>query len=219
MKHKKLLLAVIVGLAVCLVGGSIAFATIPGGDGVIHGCYAKSGGGLRVIDASVTNCGKNETALDWNVQGPKGDKGDQGVKGDKGDQGIQGIQGVQGNQGIQGNQGPSGVSHVYQAGGGSVSLNANTPTTILSLSLPAGKFVLFGKLDGNSNGVATNCTLNRGADELDHSGVGSNGNPYGMSIGLEGNVTIANPDTITINCTGEQASLSKLTAIAVDAIN
>jgi hypothetical protein len=31
-----------------------AYAAIPGGDGTIHGCYAKSGGTLRVIDASVT---------------------------------------------------------------------------------------------------------------------------------------------------------------------
>ena len=31
-----------------------AYAAIPGGDGTVHGCYAKSGGSLRVIDAPST---------------------------------------------------------------------------------------------------------------------------------------------------------------------
>ena len=41
-----------------------AYATIPAGDGAIHGCYAKSGGTLRVVDAAVTSCKAGETALD-----------------------------------------------------------------------------------------------------------------------------------------------------------
>jgi hypothetical protein len=45
-------------LAVLAVGGGVAFATIPGSDGVIHGCYAKSGGALRVIDGSVTTASR-----------------------------------------------------------------------------------------------------------------------------------------------------------------
>jgi hypothetical protein len=58
-----------------------AYATIPGGDGAIHGCYAKSGGTLRVIDAAVTACKSGETALDWNQQGVPGPSGPQGQPG------------------------------------------------------------------------------------------------------------------------------------------
>jgi hypothetical protein len=61
-----------------------AYATIPAEDGVIHGCYAKSGGTLRVIDASVTTCKSGETALSWSqhgVPGPTGDPGEQGEPG------------------------------------------------------------------------------------------------------------------------------------------
>jgi hypothetical protein len=65
-------------LLVLLCG--IAFATIPNG-GVIYGCYAKSGGALRVIDRSVTNCKASETSLDWNVQGPAGAAGPPGPQG------------------------------------------------------------------------------------------------------------------------------------------
>ena len=58
---------------------------IPTGN-VLTGCYTKSGGALRVIDATVTTCKASETRLDWNVQGPKGDtmgdsKGRQGRQG------------------------------------------------------------------------------------------------------------------------------------------
>jgi hypothetical protein len=38
----------------CGVGAGIAFATIPDGSGVIHGCYTKSTGTIRVIDSAAT---------------------------------------------------------------------------------------------------------------------------------------------------------------------
>ncbi len=90
----------------------------------------------------------------------------------------------------------------------------------MSLNLPAGKFVVFGKTNPSTNGDATICTLNRGGVELDRAGVGlaSNGG-YSLMLTLEGTLSIANPDTVSINCTGEQTAFSKIEAIAVDAIN
>ena len=47
-------------------------ASIPGGDGMIHGCY-DSGGTVKVIDTSKTaSCPKSYTALNWNQTGPQG---------------------------------------------------------------------------------------------------------------------------------------------------
>jgi hypothetical protein len=65
-----------------LAVGGIAYATIPDSVGVIHSCFARSGGTLRVIDASVTNCKAGETALDWNMKGAAGPKGDPGAVAD-----------------------------------------------------------------------------------------------------------------------------------------
>lgn len=68
-RKKRLLLAG----ALLVVGGAavgIAYAAIPSG-GVINGCYQKSSGALRVIDAGTT-CKKGETSLDWNVEGATG---------------------------------------------------------------------------------------------------------------------------------------------------
>ena len=45
------------------LGAGVVSATIPDGDGTIHGCFARSGGSLRVIDATVTNCKSGETGL------------------------------------------------------------------------------------------------------------------------------------------------------------
>jgi hypothetical protein len=49
--------------------------------GVISGCYSKSGGSIRVIDSSVTNCKSNETAISWNKEGPAGADGAAGPAG------------------------------------------------------------------------------------------------------------------------------------------
>ena len=73
-----------VAALVALVAVTVASATIPDSGGVIHGCYTKSGGSLRVIDASVTNCKSTETSLNWSQTGPKGPTGSMGAAGPPG---------------------------------------------------------------------------------------------------------------------------------------
>ena len=113
MLSRKLTLAT--ALAAVLVFAGISYAVIPSNN-VIDACYTKSGGSLRVIDGTVTKCGKSETALAWNVQGPKGEKGDPGAtcpagpSGPQGATGPTGPAGAQGPQGLQGVQGPSGAA-------------------------------------------------------------------------------------------------------------
>jgi hypothetical protein len=60
-------------LAVVAVSGSAAWAAIPDGSGVIHACYAKDTGRLRVTDTADNapkKCTSSENALTWNKQGP-----------------------------------------------------------------------------------------------------------------------------------------------------
>src|SRR4051794_12267031 len=65
------------------MGAGAAFGSIPDGGGVIHACYDNNGG-LRVIDTALTKkdgtCKSQETALDWNRQGPVGIAGSPGPK-------------------------------------------------------------------------------------------------------------------------------------------
>lgn len=122
-------LGTIAGAALAV--GAAGYAAIPDSAGVIHGCYQKNVGNLRVIDpTSGDRCRRPEIAVSWNHTGPRGprgatgDTGPQGPKGDKGDTGAQGPQGAKGDTGAQGPkgdkgdpgaagpQGPSGISAV-----------------------------------------------------------------------------------------------------------
>ena len=95
------------GVAALLVAGGAALATIPGGDGVIKGCYAKKDGALRVID-SAASCRAGESTLTWNQKGPKGDRGPQGPRGYDGQTGPTGPAGADGADGLPGQHGPQG---------------------------------------------------------------------------------------------------------------
>ena len=102
---------VVAALAAMLVGG-IAWATIPGADGVIHGCYKAKNGQLRLVDLSSqgkhtghhSDCRPSELSIDWNQQGPPGIQGPPGPPGQKGDKGDPGIQGPPGPSGLSGLQ-------------------------------------------------------------------------------------------------------------------
>jgi hypothetical protein len=89
---------VIVPLAAALVlvvGGGIAYANIPDGGKVIHGCYKDLSGSLRGIDTEAgESCSNSETALPWNQSGPAGATGAQGPTGATGATGPTGPSGA-----------------------------------------------------------------------------------------------------------------------------
>lgn len=61
-------------LAGILGVSAVAYASIPGPDGVIHGCRRNTDGSIRVIDSTAT-CPNGWTALNWNQTGPQGPVG------------------------------------------------------------------------------------------------------------------------------------------------
>lgn len=103
-------------LAATVAGAGIGYAAIPGGDGVIRGCYATSDGllaiphakgDIRVVD-SADACRTYERPLSWSQVGPKGDRGLQGIQGVPGKDGSTGPAGPQGVPGANGERGPQG---------------------------------------------------------------------------------------------------------------
>jgi hypothetical protein len=87
-KAEKLRKVLIVGTAVATAAG-VAYAVIPSPNGVINGCYKKSGGTLRVIDPAVETCQANEVALPWNQTGLQGVPGATGAAGPPGISGYE----------------------------------------------------------------------------------------------------------------------------------
>jgi hypothetical protein len=115
------------GAALALAAGSTAayaaIATPIDSSGVIHGCYyPATGGSHKVVLQDVgTRCPSGTTAIKWNQQGPPGP------------------------------QGPPGVVHGYATSFGSnVSLGAGF-TTVATLAVPAGNFLVTAKTVPNSN--------------------------------------------------------------------
>jgi hypothetical protein len=73
-------------LAMLALSAGLVTASIPNSlTGVISGCYAKSGGTLRVIDAQAgETCKKGELSVWWNQTGPPGPTGAPGEQGPPG---------------------------------------------------------------------------------------------------------------------------------------
>ena len=66
-----------IAVFLALGGGAYAVVGIPSPDGVIHGCYKKGKGTLRVI--SKGKCKNSERTLSWNQQGRQGSAGTNGT--------------------------------------------------------------------------------------------------------------------------------------------
>jgi len=105
----------IVGVLGILIGGSggiFASALIPGSDGVIHGCYTRATGILRVV-GDPSECRGSEAAISWNQIGPQGPTGATGATGAPG---ANGQNGATGPTGATGPAGP-GVSSLNSLNG------------------------------------------------------------------------------------------------------
>lgn len=89
----------VASVALLIAGGGIALASIPGG-GVVHACYQKRTGALRVIDTArrgfAVKCRSTERALTWSQHGPQGVRGTAGPPGTPGTPGTPGSPGAPG---------------------------------------------------------------------------------------------------------------------------
>jgi hypothetical protein len=214
----------------------VAYATIPN-DATIHGCYARSGGSLRVIDASVTNCKSGETSLDWNVQGPTGPTGPTGPQGATGATGPQGTTGPQGPAGAQGAQGPtgaSGTSHAYSVNNGSATNLGSSFVEVRQLNLPAGTYLVWaaGNVGDATDDTQNTCKLvENGASTLataraDTFAAGLNTDRGGLApFSVTAPAILQSAGWVEVDCrandssAGGQAIDVAITAVTVDALN
>jgi hypothetical protein len=156
-------------------------------------------------------------------QGPKGDKGDtgatgaagatgatgsQGPKGDTGATGAAGATGATGSQGPKGDtgatgpQGPAGISSVQQVPFPGTPLTVpDTDTTVASLSLPAGNYLISvtGDAVAFTNATASlTCSFTPGTVAYRPNGIDLDGSTKGISA--TGVVTLASSGSVTFSC-------------------
>lgn len=99
-----------VGLVAMALGGSLGASMVAWADSeheVISGCYSKHTGALRIVTKG-EDCRAQETAIQWNQEGPGGPPGPAGPQGEQGPVGPQGPAGPPGPQGERGPAGPEG---------------------------------------------------------------------------------------------------------------
>jgi len=134
-----------VALFVALAGGAYAAGGNPfvASNFVVQGCVAKDGG-FKVVKVG-KRCAKHTTSLPFDVLGPRGAPGVPGKNGAVGPTGPAGATGATGVAiayvGVTG-EGTTGIDFTGATGGTGVS-----GKTIISKSLPAGEYILSGKLD------------------------------------------------------------------------
>jgi hypothetical protein len=119
------LLGLVVGVGVAV--GGIAYASIPDSGGLIHGCFQKNNGNLRVVDSSSgKGCGPSEKPLNWSQTGPSGLTGSTGLTGATGSTGATG---ATGGTGPTGATGPSGAASLAALQGSPCTVG-NIPSTL-----------------------------------------------------------------------------------------
>jgi hypothetical protein len=200
-------------IALVLALGGVAWAAIPDGSGMIHGCYNTKGGQLSVIDtATGQTCGASQTALNFNQTGPPGRQGIQGVKGD------------QGIQGVKGDTGATGPSDSYMASQSETVITAGTqgPQEVLALTLPAGNYAINAKVTVGSLGSFEHvtCYLNLDGTQLDASFASITGSFATTTLPLASTGSLAAQGTANVTCQGgDEAFSANIVATKVGAIH
>jgi len=197
----KLIRPALVALAIvgALVVGGIAYATIPDAGGVIHGCYQKNQGTLRVIDTDkAQTCASSESPLNWSQTGQ------------------------------QGPPGPTGPSDIWSVDGynaGLKSLPFQTPVDLATTStLPAGSYFVQAETEAEniqSLSTAYFCDLVDSSTTYQETRVTSSD---WVTIPVQAVVTLASPDTISLQCEaantpGTEAFNWQLAAIKVGTVH
>jgi hypothetical protein len=70
---RKVLIGLVPVVLLAAVSG-VALGTIPAPDSVIHACYVKKTGALRVVSSN-RRCPAGQAPLNWNARGPQGPQG------------------------------------------------------------------------------------------------------------------------------------------------
>jgi hypothetical protein len=155
--------------------------------------------GKQIANSSITGTdvkNKSLTAKDF-----KGSvRGARGARGPAGPQGAQGAQGPQGGQGPQGAQGPTGPSDgFYTATATGQAISTVGVTTVESLTLPPGNYLLWARANLQTNGNNVRCHVapsGTGADAIDHTAAG-----YEGTLSFSDAVSLPSGGTVTFSCT------------------
>ncbi len=219
--------ALALGTAVLLVAlGGVAWAAIPGPAGIIHGCYSKHGGRLRVIDtAHGGRCGHGEVALAWSETGPAGS-----ARRRRAANAAPPAAMVRPDRRVPtGPTGAQGPSNAFTASETSSFALTGASRDVLSLSLPAGRYAVSGSVSiANEDGAGgkaemATCTL-ASAPVASAQATATAAVPFvegqtaSETVPLDGAWSLSQPETLELSCTQVSAGSTAASLARIDAV-
>ncbi len=150
------------------IGGAVALASIPDAGNVIHGCYGRFTGVLRVIDTEAKwpeHCFPGENAISWNERGPQGPQGPMGLPGQPG---APGAPGAPGPAGPPGPAGASAATFIFgdQAIGTDYTLVARKTLGPGSWAIQANVHIDYGVAFQGTDESAADCQLRKNGTDF-----------------------------------------------------
>jgi hypothetical protein len=136
------------------------------------------------------------------TNGPGGTNGANGAIGPDGADGADGADGSDGTNGTDGTDGADGVLGPLSATAGLTQLpTATPPTTVVSLTVPAGSYVVFAKtqLTHSGAGDSVTCQLKAGATTIDESAIKTLPALAAVPVTLQA-VTTTSPTQLSLLC-------------------
>jgi hypothetical protein len=195
----------VAGAALVLICGTaaiVSWASVPDAHGIIHGCYKKSTGALRVLDTATTNkCPAGSVAVNWNRTGARGLTGARGPTGAPGPTGSAGPKGATGPTGQTGPRGPAGAVAGYVGYGKTVIFpggdqQGDAVVAVHTPTVPAGSYLITASVVNASVGDFVDCWI------------GNVENEYGGVQGDQGDwQTLTLTDVITVTGSGHQIAI------------
>jgi hypothetical protein len=207
------------------------FLVLAGGSAFAASQFGKETIGGRSIKKESIGPAKLNKAAKAALTGPAGPAGAKGANGATGATGPAGPAGPAGPQGPAGAPGPAGQGKLFAFEGAPVVITAGQ--TVAELELPAGSYLLQGKLDavhiGNASSTRLECTLLAAGEGVDFVKLrlAANNNGEALIFGVvpfQAAVTLESPSIVEIACAsslGDEIELSesKLTALTVGSIS
>lgn len=210
---------VVSGLALFIAFGGSAIAK-----GLIHSADIAAG---AVTSKTIRNGGIMPSDLNASTreslrgaQGPQGGTGATGLSGANGANGVDGTDGIDGIDGTDGIDGIDGtIAPLFSTNGLTPLPTGPLPTTVISLAVPAGNYVVLAKsqLSHTGAGDSIDCTLKAGAATIDQVSMKTLPALAAIPMSLQAVTTTASSTQLSLEChvqvANGSANFSSLIAI------
>lgn len=177
--------------------GDPGTAGAPGGSGANGPTGANGVNGVNGAAGANGAPGANGAAGVNGANGPNGANGANGADGSNGTDGIDGVDGTDGSNGVDGT-----IKPLYATTGTVALLTATPPTTVVTLPVPAGSYVVLAKtqLFQSGAGDTVECVLRSGATPIDQASMKTLPALASIPASLQAVVTTTSPSSFSLDC-------------------